>query len=294
MTSPLRSWAGARRPGPPVAAATPTVVTDLHVQPRSTGSLQAVTATLRGSCDAVLVGDHGGARNDFPPSHMALLLRDAGVGAWVTLSCRDRNRVALAAELAALADVGVVGVHCVTGDWQGLAGASGERKVFDLECLYLIDQARSAGLLVSVAGTPAAPPVELRPRRLAEKVAAGAQVCFVNHCGGPGPVRRYIEAAHEAGAAVPFIACVAVTGDRGSLTSLARLPGIVLDQAAEREAQSDASGTVDVAVAAAARMLDVEGVAGVNLSGAASSASYGASAAIMAAVGARLLGRSVA
>lgn len=275
------------RPRLPATAPSLRVVTDLHVDPRSVASLDAVARALEGTCDAVLVGDHGGSRNDFPPSFMAAALIERGVTPWVTLSCRDRNRVALGAELAALAAVGVAGVHCVTGDWQGAAGSAGEAKVFDLDALRLVDAARSAGLPVSVAATPAAPPVELRPVRAAQKVAAGASLVFVNHCGGPTAVADFVAAARDAGAEVPFVACVAVSADAAALAGLARLPGVRVDAAAVEEVIDE--HPVDVAVEAARRVLEIDGVAGVNLSGAATSAGPEASAAVMAAVGRRLL-----
>lgn len=292
VTAPLRRWPGAAVAGPPGTLAgpgpgRPWVITDLHVTPRHLGALGDVAGRLRGSCDAVLVGDHGGARNDFAPSFMAATLIRLGITPWVTLSCRDRNRVALGAELAALAELGVAGVHCVTGDWEGVAGSGGETKVFDLDCLRLVEAARNAGLTVSVAATPAAPPPRMRPARLAEKVRAGAQLCFVNHCGGPQPVARFVAAAREAGARIPFVPCLAVAADTSALARLARLPGTELDEGAA----GDATGVDDAvgrAVRAAVDMLRIEGVEGVNLSGSASSVSDQASAAIMAAVGARV------
>jgi 5,10-methylenetetrahydrofolate reductase len=291
VEAPLVAWHGAvpdPRPAAEGRAERPLVVTDLHVRPRDMASLRTVAGTLAGTCDAVLVGDHGGRRNDFPPSFMAAVLMDLGLRAWVTLSCRDRNRVALAAECAALADLGVAGVHCVTGDWQGLAGDSGEAKVFDLDALRLVALAVEAGLTVSVAAAPAAPPTGLRPHRLAEKARAGATVCFVNHCGGTGAVGHFVAAGREAGADLAYLPCVPVISDPASAAGLARLPGLVLDAGVVRhvsDAGHDPAVGVATAAQEAARMLDIPGVAGVNLSGSASSRSELESAEMMAALG---------
>jgi methylenetetrahydrofolate reductase (NADPH) len=267
------------------------VVTDLHVRPRDRTSLDQAAATLAGTCDAVLVGDHGGRRNDFPPSYMAARLVALGVRPWVTLSCRDRNRVALAAECAALADLGVAGVHCVTGDWEGLAGGVGESRVFDLDALRLVALAVEHGLPVSVAAAPASPPVDLRPRRLAEKAAAGATTCFVNHCGGPEAVARFVGQALDAGAGMAYLPCVPVVSDRRSRVALARLPGLVLDRevidAVERNGSAPEAGIAAAAVEAA-RMMAIPGVVGVNLSGAASTRSEHDSAVMMADLGRRI------
>ncbi|MDQ2724993.1 MAG: methylenetetrahydrofolate reductase [Actinomycetota bacterium] len=266
----------------------PFVVTDLHVRPRHVESLRDVAQRLKGTCDVVLVGDHGGTRNDFSPAFTAAALLAQGIAPWVTLSCRDRNRVALAAECAALAEIGVAGVHCVTGDWQGVAGGHGEAKVFDLDALRLVDLARGHGLTVSVAAAPAAPPTHLRAARLAEKVKAGAQLCLVNHAGGPIPVARFVAQALELGADIPFVPCVPFLSDRAPVQILASLPGLVLDPAAVDAASHDprgARGGIDAALAEAAAMMAIDGVVGVNLSGAASSVSEADSAELMAELG---------
>jgi len=41
----------------------------------------------------------------------------------------------------------------------------------------------------------------------------GAEVCFVNHAGGPGPVAGFVAAAREVGGSLSFIPCVAVFHD---------------------------------------------------------------------------------
>lgn len=270
-------------------ATRPLVVTDFHVRPSDGASLRRVARALRGTCDAVLVADHGARRGDFPPTYVATRLVELGIRPWVTLSCRDRNAAALDAECAALADLGVAGVHCVTGDWVGGdRRAGGGSPVFDLDALRLVERAAGRGLPVSVAASPSAPPVEDRPRRLAAKARAGATFCFVNHCGGPGVVARFVSEAIDAGAGIGFLACVPVISDRASAAALAALPGLVLDaQVVTRVAGSggDPQSGIRAAAEEAAAMVSIPGVVGVNLSGAASTGSESESAAMMAELG---------
>ena len=63
---------------------------------------------------------------------MAGLLGSLGVAAWITLTCRDRNRVVLEQELSSLRHVGIDGVLCVTGD----ARASGVRPEATVWLIY--------------------------------------------------------------------------------------------------------------------------------------------------------------
>ena len=68
---------------------------------RSRGRHRGDSGDPRGVCDAVLVGEHQN-KPEFPPTLMGRLLLDAGVTPWITLSCRDRNRVVLEQELRGL------------------------------------------------------------------------------------------------------------------------------------------------------------------------------------------------
>ncbi|GAC1321242.1 MAG: methylenetetrahydrofolate reductase C-terminal domain-containing protein [Acidimicrobiales bacterium] len=262
------------------------VIADLRVRPLDVASVDSVARVLGPACDALLVGDHQ-SRPDLPPSLMAQLVRDAGADPWITLTCRDRNRVVLESEVAALAALGVEGVHCVTGDARAPSVRTDATQVFDLDSLRLAALARTAGLAVSVAATPVAPPRDLRPKRLVEKERAGAQVCFVNHAGGAAAVADFVAAARAAGARIPFVACVAVFTDAASAAVLAGFPGLELEQGevAQVLGSSDpVRAGIAAAVAQARAMFAIEGVCGVNLSGAATGGSEEDSAEIMATV----------
>ena len=76
----------------------PLVLTDFSCAPFDRADLASTAAILAPACDAVLVGEHQN-KPDFPPTLMGSLLLEAGVQPWVTLSCRDRNRVVLEQEL---------------------------------------------------------------------------------------------------------------------------------------------------------------------------------------------------
>jgi 5,10-methylenetetrahydrofolate reductase len=281
-------WTG--RPAPPAPAlpvARPLVLTDLTVRPFDAGSVRAVAATLAGSCDAVLVGEHHG-RPDFPPTLMAPLLAAAGVDAWVTLSCRDRNRVVLEQEVSGLAELGVAGVLCVTGDGRGPGVRPDATQVFDIDGTRLAAMAADAGLLVAVPEAPDAPPVGLRPARLREKQRAGAHVAVLNHVGSTARLAEFTAAARAAGATLPVVAAVAVYTDERSAAVLRRFPGLHLDEeevARVLAAPDPVVAGTEAAVAQARRLLAVDGVVGVNLSGLAADGDEVAAAGIEAAVG---------
>lgn len=267
------SWAGAVAPEPADAFAgmrRPLVIADLPAVALDMTSLRDCAAAVAGSVDAVLLGDHGGERVQYPPALRAHWVQSQGIRVWAGLNCRDRNRVALEGEIAGLAEVGVAGVHCVTGDHTSLGHRPDATPVFDLDSTELTALAAAAGLPVSVAENPGAPPVDGRPARLAEKVRAGATACFVNHTDGPDAVRAFTTAAVAAGARIPFVACVPIVLDQGtaavlrSFTGLALPPGYVEGVLSARD--TVAAG-IEVAVRYSEALLEVPGVRGVNLSG---------------------------
>jgi len=243
------------------------VVADLPARALSVSSIDACAAVLSGEVDAVLAGDAGSARVQFPPAYRAHLLQRRGLRVWTGLNMRDRNRVAIEGELAALAVEGVAGVHCVTGDHTRTGHRPDAAPVFDLDSTEATALARAAGHVVSVAASPAAPPVDRRAARLREKLRAGGDVCFVNHAGGAEPVRRFID---EVGDGIRFLPCVPVVVDRPSADLLESFTTLALPEGfleRVRGARDPRAEGIALAVALAEEMLALPGVVGVNLSG---------------------------
>ena len=172
----LVTWAGPpapqARPADPLfdrTDARPIVVADLPERSLDSDSVRRAASALAGHADAVLFGDAGWARVQLPPSYRAGLVAREGIRAWAGLNCRDRNRVALEGELAALAELGAL-VHCVTGDHTQLGNRPDAQPVFDLDARA----ARGARQRHGPASSRSARTPSLRP----------------TSCGRPGPRRR--------------------------------------------------------------------------------------------------------
>jgi len=298
LDQPLVRW-----PEPPVqprtpsalldpAAHDPVVLVDLSVTPFDPASVRRVVAALAPVADGLLAGEHAN-RPDFPPTMFAAEVIAAGGRIWTTLACRDRNRVVLEQELAGLAAVGVGGVLCVTGDGRGVSVRPGVTQVFDLDGVRLAALAAGMGLPVAVPESPEAPPVHLRPARVAEKQRAGAHVCVLNHVSSPARVADFVAAARAAGATLPFVAGVAVYTDEPSARVLQRFPGLHLDGGVVERvlaAPDPREAGIAAAVEEARALLAIPGVVGVNLSGSGSSGSVDDGAEVKAEVAARVRG----
>lgn len=275
-----------------IATTRPVVLTDFTVRPYDPVSVAEVTRALTGSCDALLIGEHNN-RPDFPPPLLVPMLRELGFVSWVTLTCRDRNRVVLEQDLAALAALDSEGVLCVTGDGRGEGVRPGVTSVFDLDSARLTASASAAGLSVAVAESPEAEPQHLRPARLLQKQRAGATVCFLNHVSSAPRLAQFITEARAAGVTLPFIAGVAVYTDERSARVLQNFPGLHLDSArveAVLAARDPVRAGIEAAVDEAHEVLAVPGVVGVNISGLASSLGELPAAKIKATVGREVLG----
>ena len=246
------------------------VVADFPARALDAASLAECAAALRGAADAVLAGDSGRERVQFPPAYRTALIRAEGVEVWSGFTCRDRNRVAMEAELAALAHAGASGVHCVTGDHTRTGSRPDAAPVFDLDSTQAASLARAAGHLVSVAEAPATPPVERRPERLLEKERAGAEICFVNHAGGVEPVATFIAQARALGSRLGFVPCIPIVLDHDSaellksFTTLVLPPGYLDRILAASDPRAEG---IAAAVELGRGFLALDGVVGVNLSG---------------------------
>ncbi len=274
----------------PQSPAAPLILTDFSCAPYDPVDVAATATALSASCDAVLVGEHQN-RPDFPPTLMGRLLLDAGVTPWITLSCRDRNRVVLEQELRGLSLLGVHTVLCVTGDGRAYDVRPDVTQTFDLDGPRLVELATSLGMTAAVPETPTAPPVAGRPLRLVQKQRAGARVAVLNHVCTPELIARFMSDARAAGLTIPVLAAVAVFTDEVSAAVLQGLPGLALDpDVVERvlAAPDPVEAGIEAAVAEARALLAIDGVDGVNVSGLASAAGTRAGAQIKAEVGARI------
>jgi methylenetetrahydrofolate reductase (NADPH) len=281
-------WHGVEARVAPVAA--PLVLTDFSCIPFDAVDVAATATTLAATCDAVLVGEHQN-RPDFPPTVMSRLLLEQGVDPWITLSCRDRNRIVLEQELRGLHFNGATTVFCVTGDGRGYDVRPDVTQTFDLDGPRLVALAASLGMIAAVPETPTAPPVHARAARLVEKQRAGASLAVLNHVSSSTALSAFIDDARSAGLRIPVLAAVAVFTDSVSAAVLQGLPGLELDPAVVDgviNAPDPVEAGIAAAVAEARELLHINGIHGVNLSGLASASGTRRGAEIKAEVGARI------
>lgn len=244
------------------------ITADLPVRTTDPAVIVEAGARLR-ELTAVIAGEPPGLREAFSPTHKALLLAEAGARVIAGVTCRDRNRVAIEGELAALADLGVSGILAVTGDHPASTALPDAHPVFDLDSTRVAALARRAGLFVAVAEQPAAPPIAYRPTRLALKARAGAELGILNLCGDIEDIARFTAALATTSAPVPVLVSIPVLASASAARRLASLPGVSLPPGIVTAAMGAGHGP-DAGVRAAVdwgrRALAIPGVVGVHLS----------------------------
>src|SRR5215813_11554954 len=162
---------------------------------------------LKGLADAVNVTDGASARAHMSALAAASLLARAGIEPILQLACRDRNRIALEADLMGAAALGIHNLLLLTGD-DPTAGDQPETKaVFDIDSTALTAMARAmrdqselptgkaiagkAHFFLGAADLPVDPPPGWEPLKLAAKASAGAQFVQTQFCMDAGVAARY-------------------------------------------------------------------------------------------------------
>jgi methylenetetrahydrofolate reductase (NADPH) len=242
-------------------------------------------APMKAYVDAFNATDNPSAHAHVSPLAVAIGLIQAGVEPVMQLTCRDRNRLALEAELMGAAMHGVQNICCLTGDDVTAGDEPEARRVFDLDAPQLIALARvlesgrylsgrSTGpaphFLIGAVENPGAPPYEYRVRRAAKKAQAGARFLQLQICYRPELLEAFMRDAHDSGlssrlALIPSICILRTVG--GMRFVATKVPGIDVGleyvQRVERAADAEAE-CFEIAYELASHALAQPGVAGLH------------------------------
>ena len=162
---------------------------------------------LQGLATAVNVTDGAGAKAHLSSLVAAKLLLDAGVEPILQMTCRDRNRLALQADLLGAMALGIRNVLVLSGDDPKVGDQPETKPVFDLDSralLEIADRMRrerrlpsgteikgDVSLVLGAADVPVDPPPGWGAKGIAGKLAAGADFVQTQFCMDMGVVRRY-------------------------------------------------------------------------------------------------------
>jgi methylenetetrahydrofolate reductase (NADPH) len=169
-----------------------------------------------GYVDAINATDGSGANCHMSSLGVCALLTRVGYAPVMQISCRDKNRIAIQGDILGGAAMGVCNMLCLTGDGVQAGDHPQAKAVFDLDCMSLLDIARSlrdehrfqSGRKISyaprvflgAAENPCALPLDWRPLRLAKKIAAGAQFVQTQYIYDMERMRQFMRRLDDLGA----------------------------------------------------------------------------------------------
>jgi len=155
------------------------------------GALLAAASSLRRCVDAFNVTDSHAAVMRQSPLALCLLLKEAGMEPVYQITCRDRNRLALQADLLTAAALGINNILAVTGDHTLLGDHREAKPVFDLDSVQLLSvisrlragrdsqghplSGESPDFFCGAVVNPGADPQEAELIKMTKKIASGAE-----------------------------------------------------------------------------------------------------------------------
>jgi methylenetetrahydrofolate reductase (NADH) len=264
-------------------------VTSEVVPPRSAdaGSVTAHARALVGYVDAVNVTDNPAASAHMSPLAGVRAVADAGIEPTVQLTSRDRNRLAITADLLGAWALGARTVLCLSGDPLAIGDHPEAVRVDDLsvnDVVGLARRMRDEGTtlsgdelaeppryLIGVADLPLADPYD--PARLEAKLDAGADVIWTQIAYDVEGLARWIERIRSIGVLERAHVIVGVVPLRSvrAARRLQDLPGVRVpaELLGRLEAAGDDATSVglDITVEVVQGVRALDGVGGVHLMG---------------------------
>ncbi len=153
---------------------------------------------LRGLVNALNVTDNAGANCHMSSAAASAILSANGHTPVFQSACRDRNRIAIQADIMGVTALGVRNMLCLTGDDVRAGDQPQSKPVFDLDSVSLLDIARGMrdqgvyasgrslmsrpNLFLGASANPFVPSFEKRVLNLEKKIAAGAQFIQTQYC----------------------------------------------------------------------------------------------------------------
>jgi 5,10-methylenetetrahydrofolate reductase len=241
---------------------------------------------LRGVVDAVNVTDSNRAMVTMAAIPAATIVRSAGLEPIVQMTGRDRNRIALQADLLGAAAIGIDNFVFMSGDDPKLGNHRDAVNVKDLDGVGLVkmavgmrDESRflsgdeikpaTPKMVIGATASPFTKPMEADLTKTFDKIAAGAEFIQTQPVFDLATFSRWlVEVRRGAPRDVPIIAGVLILRSADQAERLSKVPGVAfgpaiigrMKQATEPEAEG-----IAIAVEMVKELRALPGVRGVHL-----------------------------
>jgi len=185
--------------------------------PRGT-SVEAVrekASHLKGMVDSVNITDNQTAMVRMSSWAASLIAVDEGLEPNYQMVCRDRNRLAMQADILGAYAHGIRNILCLSGDHQQFGDHPSAKGVFDIDSMQLIRMVKHMcddgkflsgadidtppKMFIGAAANPFAEPFEWRVHRLAKKAEAGADFVQTQCIYNMKKMREWVKQANDMG-----------------------------------------------------------------------------------------------
>lgn len=229
--------------------------------------LRSRLGRLRGAFEYIKFGDNPRARARVSPWAAAAVAISEGIEPIVHVGCRDRNRLALEADLLGGRLLGVPNVLCLRGDEIEISDQPGTIAVHDLDVVDVVRLAsRDHGFFVLAACDPAVPASDAHIARLREKLAAGAALLETQPVFDASGFATWLERVRDAGVEAPVLVDVSVVATPREADLLERIPYVHPPIGLAERLRRDRRAGIALAAEIVAQVRDLPGVAGCHLS----------------------------
>jgi methylenetetrahydrofolate reductase (NADPH) len=239
--------------------------------------------------DAVNITDNQTAVVRMASWAASLILVQEGLEPNYQMVCRDRNRLAMQADILGAYALGIRNMLCLSGDHCKFGDHPMAKGVFDIDSMqliYTVKQMRDEGkflsgaeivepprIFIGAAANPFAQPYEWRVHRLAKKINAGVDFIQTQCIYNMDRFREWIQQAEDMGLTEKTYILAGVTPMKG--VGMARymknsVPGMDVPddiikrlQGVERKQQADEG--IKIACEQIEEFKEMKGVAGVHL-----------------------------
>ena len=199
---------------------------------------------LKDRVDAINVTDGQSSVMRYPSLGGCLLVKEQGGEPIFQMTCRDRNRLALQADLMLAYSRGITNVLCLTGDSVDVGDTKEAKPVFDLDSVQLLRMIRTLESGTDIAGNelsgapkfcigasvhPEADFIEPQLIKFDKKVTAGAQFMQTQGIFDLASLRRFMQYASQFD--VRILAGIIVLSSAGMARYMNKsVPGIMVPQ----------------------------------------------------------------
>ncbi len=259
--------------------------------PRGTNFEEVVKKSkfLEGIVDAVNVTDNQTAMVRMSSLAASIIIKQQGLNPLFQVTCRDRNRLAMQADILGAYSFGIDTMLCLSGDHTKFGDHPMAMNVHDIDSIQMIQMVkdmRDKGLFqggadikeppkmfIGAAANPFADPFELRVMRLAKKIAAGADFIQTQCIFNVDKFEKWMEGVREKGLHKKCYILAGVTPCKslGAARYMAkRVPGMdvpqeIVDRMASVPKEKQAEEGLTICVETIERLKKVEGVAGFHI-----------------------------